>query len=84
MHGNTSFDVSTTEIGPYLLVDIGIEGERQKKVEKHRKAYISHHHPNALPRPIVTKLGKVGGMAEVVNRAKLGVNRIIGVSSAGS
>ena len=29
MHGNTSFDVSTKTIGPYLLVVIGIEGEKK-------------------------------------------------------
>jgi hypothetical protein len=28
MHGNTSFDVSTMKIGPYLLADIGNEGEK--------------------------------------------------------
>ena len=28
-HGNTSFDVSTTEIGQYLLVDIGSDEEKK-------------------------------------------------------
>ena len=80
-HGNTAFDVSTKKIGPYLLVDIGFHGE--KKGEKLKKAYISPICPDAPSQPIVTKIGRFGGMDEVINRTKFGVDPSTGVGSAG-
>jgi hypothetical protein len=64
------------------LVVVGTEEEKEKR----KKAKVVHFTP--LPRRrshlIVTKIGQVGGMERVIKRAKIGVDRMIGVGSAGS
>ncbi len=74
-----SFDVSTTKIGPYLLV---VRGTEEKKV-RNPKVYISPHRPDDPFGPIVTNFGKVGGMDDVSSRAKFGVDRSRDVGCAG-
>jgi hypothetical protein len=46
--------------------------------------YISPFCPDDPSRPIMTKLGKVGNMDEVINRAKFGVDRLSSAGSVGS
>ena len=78
-----SFDILTTKIGPYLLVDVGFEGEKKKK-SRQKKVYISPHCPDEPEQPIVTKFGKVGVMDEIIKHTNFGVDRLIGVGSTGS
>ncbi len=81
MHRNTSFDVSTTKIGYYLLVVIGIEGEKKrgKRGESEIQRFSPDCHFDPF-HPIVINFGKVGG----IKRAKFGVDRLRGAGSAGS
>ncbi len=83
MHGNTLFDVSTTEIRPYLLVVIGIQEEKKKNV-RNPKVYISPYCPDDPLIPIATIFDKVGGIHEVMKCTKFGVDWFIGLGSAGS
>jgi hypothetical protein len=52
-HGNTSFDVSNTEIGPRFLVDVGFDGE--KNVRNHRRI----GHPIAQTTPLIRSKPKL-------------------------
>ena len=86
MHGYISFDVSTKKIGPYLLVVIGIEGEKKtrKRARKDcRIIEISPPRPDDPSQPIVTIFGEVGGMVDMTKCARFGVDRLIGAGCAG-
>jgi hypothetical protein len=55
--------------------------EREKCEQPQR--YISPHCPDDPSNPIRTKIGKVGGIDEVIKPVKFGVNRLIGAGCAG-
>jgi hypothetical protein len=63
------------KIGPYLLDDIGNEGE---------KWFISPYYPDNSSHPIKTKFGKIGDMDKVIKHAKYGVDQLIRARSVGS
>ena len=52
--------------------------------KKPKKVYITPHCLDKPQQPIVTKFSKVGGIDEVIKRTNFGVDRLIGVGSAGS
>jgi hypothetical protein len=58
--------------------------QEKKKADTPEVYIFSPHCPDEPQQPIVTKFGKVGGMDEVMKRTKFGVDRFIGVDSAGS
>ena len=61
------------------------EKKRKKKKADTPEVYIiSPHCPDDPPQPIVTKFDKVSGMDEIIKRTNFGVDRFIGVGSAGS
>jgi hypothetical protein len=78
-HENTTFDVSTKKIRPKLLIVIGFEGENVSNLGWHS----SPDCPVDQSHSVVTKIGKVGSMDEVIERIKFGVDWLIGAGSVG-
>ena len=54
---------------------------RRKEKPGNPKVYISPYPPDDTSEPIMMKLGRLAGFAEVIKCAKFGVNRLNGVSS---
>ena len=54
---------------------------RKKKQPGNPKVYMSRHPPDDTTEPIMIKLGKLADFDELMKCAKIGVNRLSGVSS---
>jgi hypothetical protein len=61
--------------------DTGFEGQKTKSLQTFfgQKWYISLPCPDDPLHPIVTKIGRVGGMDKVIQRTVIDVNWLIGV-----